>query len=78
MEIWGAAVPQCLYTSRHCGHTLNVIDNIEWKYGVLQFHSAYTRAATVATLNVIDNIKWKYGVLQFHSAYTRAATVATH
>jgi hypothetical protein len=25
--------------------TLNVIDNIKWKLGVLQFHSAYTRAA---------------------------------
>jgi hypothetical protein len=24
---------------------LNVIDNIKWKLGVLQFHSAYTRAA---------------------------------
>jgi hypothetical protein len=23
---------------------LNVIDNIKWKLGVLQFHSAYTRA----------------------------------
>jgi hypothetical protein len=25
---------------------LNVIDNIKWKLGVLQFHSAYTRTAT--------------------------------
>jgi hypothetical protein len=25
---------------------LNVVDNIKWKLGVLQFHSAYTRAAT--------------------------------
>jgi hypothetical protein len=24
---------------------LNVIDNIKWKLGALQFHSAYTRAA---------------------------------
>jgi hypothetical protein len=24
---------------------LNVIDNIKWKLGVLQFHSTYTRAA---------------------------------
>jgi hypothetical protein len=24
---------------------LNVIDNIKWKLGVLQLHSAYTRAA---------------------------------
>jgi hypothetical protein len=35
---------------------LNVIDNIKWKYGVLQFHSAYTRAATVPWTVILENM----------------------
>jgi hypothetical protein len=32
---------------------LNVIDNIKWKLGVLQFHSAYMRAAP-ANVKVVE------------------------
>jgi hypothetical protein len=31
--------------------TLHVIDNIKWKLRVLQFHSAYTRAAPQLSLS---------------------------
>jgi hypothetical protein len=34
------------------GLILNVIDNIKWKLGVLQFHSAYTRTAAVVCCSV--------------------------
>jgi hypothetical protein len=41
---------------------LNVIDNIKWKLGVLQFHSAYTRAAPARDDEILSRIQPQFQI----------------